>query len=94
MAGQGVVHQAAQAVVQAQLAGVVGAQATLLQRRQQVEAGGVGLRRPVLQQGGLLVGLGGDEEVGVAGLRAQGQQQEQGEQQGVEGLGHGGFLER
>ncbi|MNC68674.1 hypothetical protein D3C75_1193020 [compost metagenome] len=74
MAGQGVIDEPAQAIVQAQLAGVGGAEAALLQGGQQVETSRVRLRCPVLKQAGLLVGLGGDEVVGVAGLGSQGQQ--------------------
>ncbi|MNP46367.1 hypothetical protein D3C76_1403610 [compost metagenome] len=68
MAGQGVIHKSAQAVVQAQLAGVVGGNAALLQGTQQFKAGRVRLRRPVLEQARLLIGLGGDEVVGVGCL--------------------------
>ncbi|MNE17254.1 hypothetical protein D3C77_361190 [compost metagenome] len=48
MAGQGVIHKAAQAVVQAQFAAVGGAQATLLQGGQQVQTGWVRLCGPIL----------------------------------------------
>ena len=72
VAGQGIVDQAAQAVVQAQLAGVVGCDAALAQVFQQRQACSIGLRCPVSEQLGLLRGLGGEEEFALAGVGCQG----------------------
>lgn len=73
VAGQGVVDQAAQAVVQAHLAGVVSGNAALAQVVQQWQARGIGLRRPAFEQAGLLGGLGGEEEFALAGLGGHGE---------------------
>lgn len=73
VAGQGVVDQAAQAVVQAYFAGVVSGDAALAQVFEQRQASGIGLRRPAFEQLGLLGGLGGEEEFALAGLGCQGQ---------------------
>ncbi|MNE15807.1 hypothetical protein D3C80_1087280 [compost metagenome] len=87
MAGQGVVYQAAQAVVQAQF---LLAQLALLQGIEQVQASGIGLRCPAFQQCGLLAGVGSAESVGVAAVCGQGQQQGEAEDDAVQGCEHRG----
>ncbi|MNT62268.1 hypothetical protein D3C72_1999710 [compost metagenome] len=72
MAGQGVVDQAAQAVVQAHLARVIGGDAALAQVFQQRQARGIGLCCPAFEQAGLLGGLGGEKEFALAGVGCQG----------------------
>ncbi|MCY1418312.1 hypothetical protein D3C76_1186300 [compost metagenome] len=69
MAGQGIVHQTAHAVVQAQF---LLAQLALLQGIEQVQASGVGLRCPAFQQCGLLGGTGSAEIIGIAAVCSQG----------------------
>ena len=72
VAGQRIVDQAAQAVVQAHLARVIGPDAALAKVFQQRQTRCIGLCRPAFQQPGLLGGLGGQEKFALAGLSGQG----------------------
>ena len=88
-AGLHVIDQAAQAVVQTHGLGfAVERELALLKGIDQLDTRRVGVGGPVLQEFGLLHRVGGKEVFGVAGVCAQGQQQQQGEDEAVEGSGH------
>ena len=71
----------------------IAADAALLQGLQQWHTLGAGRGGPVLQQFGLLAGVGSDEIVGLASLRRQWQQQQQAQENSGKGSGHKGVLD-